>query len=162
MSDKSPVYGDLDFVTTRISDQVRTIALGILAFVWLFIAGGDKAPVLPTTPSRDLLLTAAGLALLALLVDYAQYLFAYLNSQQALKRIEQRAAAVTPAAPTTTGQPATTAAVASGPVSVVTPPTFDYGALLFRARLWMFWGKQVSAIAAAVLLVAAVGLSLLC
>lgn len=119
------VKQDLDFASTRISEQTRTISIGILALVWLFLAGGDHAPVLPSKPNGHLLLLTGALALLALVFDHLQYLFGYLTSDQVRKQAEQASR---------------------------TEVVYNYDAPLYRARTFAFWAKQVIAMAAVVLL----------
>ena len=82
------VYDDLDFVTDRISTQVRTIALGVLALAWLFLAGGKETPALGLQQSVRSLLGVAALAVGALLCDYLQYVAGYLAANSVRQRAE--------------------------------------------------------------------------
>ena len=82
------VYDDLDFASNRIGEQTRNISLGVLAIVWLFLAGGKNAPVVEIPPSAPILFSAGGLAMLSLVLDYFQYLSAYLLSRTVLKQAE--------------------------------------------------------------------------
>jgi hypothetical protein len=109
------INDELDFVTDRISTQVRTIALSVLALVWLFLAGGKDAPALPTAPARPMLLGIAAVTIAALVADYLQYLFGYLATNAVRIRAE---AAREKAA------------------------DFDYSDYRYRLRVWFFWGKQ--------------------
>ncbi len=122
---------DLDFVSNRISEQVRQISLGILAFVWLFLSGGEKAPILPSKPDTDVLLWAALLSLGAMGFDYLQYVVSFFNSSAALRRAEAD----------------------DDETSEEAPVLYDYGSALYVGRTVLFWLKQGSVVASSVLLV---------
>lgn len=123
------VLDDLDFATNRIGEQTRTIALGVLAVAWLFLAGGRESPALAPPPDVSLLLAAGGLAVSSLLTDYFQYLFAYFGSQAVLERAE--------AAPDD-------------------KPAYEYSSFTHRARRFFFWAKQLLCLAGAAVLFLAV------
>jgi hypothetical protein len=75
-------------VTGRISEATRTLAFGSLASCYaLLVANRDLAASF--TESRAMLLWCAGIAIVAIIVDSAQYLFGYINIQQALRRPNQ-------------------------------------------------------------------------
>lgn len=85
MTGKVPIqriYDDLDWVSNRISEQVRRIALGVLAMAWLFLAGGSNAPNIHMPGPARALLAIAGLAVAALLCDYIQYLAGYVAASK--------------------------------------------------------------------------------
>lgn len=66
-------------VSDKISTQVRTLSLSFLAVVWLFLVPSKEGPpVFPFPLDKDLLLNAGLLAVLAMIVDYLHYAFAYL------------------------------------------------------------------------------------
>ncbi len=119
------IYEDLNFLSDRISNQTRTIALSVLAIAWLFLIGGKDAPVLPSSPNRTLLLLAGAGSLLSLVVDYFQYVFGYFDADNVRKRAEK--------SKTKTGD-------------------YNYDACLYRLRTMLFWVKQIFAIAALVML----------
>jgi hypothetical protein len=119
-------YEELQFISDRISTQVRWLAAGVIALVWLFLAGGKESPALPLPPNRKILITAAGGAILALLLDYLQYLFGYASTMRALRKAED-----------------------AGGKDV----TFTYTSLLYRLRVFFFWAKQIVAVSAVVLAV---------
>lgn len=127
--DLENVYRDLDRVTDRISQQTRTIAVGVLALVWLFLAGGDKAPVLPHRINLAVLLLTGGAALLALVCDYVQYLAAYWNSYRLKEEAEREN---------------------------IEKVEYDSAAWLYRIRTWAFRAKQVLTLATVTLLLAGV------
>lgn len=68
---------NLDTLSGQISTLVRTVALGVLAVVWLFLSGSkEAAPILGQVPGWQLV-SIAGLSILAILSDLLQYVFAY-------------------------------------------------------------------------------------
>jgi len=124
------IYEELDFVSDRISTQVRTIALSVLALAWLFLAGGKGRPELPAQPGRPLLLGVAGVSVLVLVADYLQYVCGYLATNAVRDAAE--------AARKDTAE-------------------FDYGDWRYRARTGLFWLKQIlTAVAAGGILFAVV------
>jgi uncharacterized membrane protein len=134
MAAKDKIIADLDFITDRISTQVRTVSLSVMATVWLFAVGGKDTPVLPKAPDKNLLLIAGGLCLLALLVDYLQYVAGYLGTRKIL---------------------------AAGEKAGQTDFKYDYGAWTYRLRTVLFWLKQVLVVAGFLLLAFVVGAALL-
>lgn len=76
-------------VTDRISAQVRTLAVSFLAVVWLFLIGEDGSPVLSHPPEQSLLFGAGGTALIAMVLDFLQYVAGYQVVQHALVNPEQ-------------------------------------------------------------------------
>jgi len=124
------IIEELQFISNRISEQVRTISISVIAIVWLFLAGGNDAPpVLPSTPNKCLLFIGGSLALASLLIDYFQYLFAYINSDQVRRKAEN-----------TNKKKA----------------TYNYTSFLYILRTASFWLKQILTVAAVVFLVIAV------
>jgi hypothetical protein len=76
---------DLDFATDRLSTLGRQMAFGTLALAWTLVVG-DEAKVVKV--SRDTLLVAAAVSMLAVLFDFLQYTCAYTDSRHALRRLE--------------------------------------------------------------------------
>jgi hypothetical protein len=75
-------------VTIRISETTRTLAFGSLASCYaLLFANSDLATIFSNV--KPVLLWSAGLGILAIIVDGAQYLFAFVNVQQALAADDQ-------------------------------------------------------------------------
>jgi hypothetical protein len=120
MAAKEKIIADLDFLSDRISNQSRTVALSVLAIVWLFGIGGKDTPILPTAPDKNLLLVAGGCCLLALFVDYLQYVTGYFT---------------------------TTNVLAKGEKHGLTDLKYDYHAFTYRLRAWFFWLKQALVVA---------------
>lgn len=82
------IYAELDFVTDRLSTQIRTLAIGVLAITWLFLAGLKDAPTLKLASSTRPLVFIGGLCIVGILTDYLQYLFGYFGTSDAMKRAE--------------------------------------------------------------------------
>jgi hypothetical protein len=125
MTTLKETYEELQFLSDRISTQVRWLAAGVIALVWMFLAGGKDSPSLPFPPNHEVLVTAAGLAIMALLLDYIQYFFGYKLTMRSLKKVED-----------------------TGGENV----TYDYTSCLYRMRVFFFWVKQIVAVSAVVLL----------
>jgi hypothetical protein len=119
---KDQVQRDLDAMSVRIGALVRASAVGILAVGWGFI-------VTPNTRLQvglSFVLLAISLAFLALLLDWAQYLVGYLNSDRTWRAMES-----------------------DGELRGWTP---DW---LYRSRERIFYAKQAATVAGVVVLVAA-------
>jgi hypothetical protein len=120
---------DLEVLSGKISDLTRTISLSVLALVWLFIAGGDDAPTFRSSPNGGFLLLSGLLVLLSLLSDYLQFVFGYANSKEVLSVAE---------------------------ASEARQAKYNPRSALYRARLLLFWLKQLFALSALVALLMAV------
>lgn len=70
--------------SSALSTQTRTIALGVLALAWLLLSGTEDSLTKFASYSTQLL-CIAGLSVLALLFDYAQYIFTLWETDSALK-----------------------------------------------------------------------------
>ena len=75
-------------VTARVSESSRSIAFGTLASCYALLIAQEKLVSL-FHPVRQWLLVAALMALITIVLDALQYLFAYINIQQALAHPEQ-------------------------------------------------------------------------
>jgi len=116
--DLKKVLDDLDFATSRISDQTRTISLGVLALAWLFLFGGKNAPLLEI--SLPILLICIALAMVSMVADYLQYVVAYMLSRKVLDKVESK---------------------------LVDVPQYEYNSFGFKIRIFLFWFKQLACIA---------------
>src|SRR5690242_3693329 len=86
MATKQAILDEKNFLSDRISTQVRTVALSLLAAIWLFLVPGKDAPVLPSHPNHNALLLGGLLCLLCLICDYVQYMFGYIGTKAALEK----------------------------------------------------------------------------
>jgi hypothetical protein len=74
----------LDAVTDKISTLVRSVSLGVLAIAWLFLSGNKDAPHFAALAhSSSQFLAIAGLCILALVADLAQYICGLWSALQA-------------------------------------------------------------------------------
>jgi hypothetical protein len=128
------LYENLDFVSHRLSTQVRTIAVSVLALAWLFLVGGKDAPILPHPPSSRALLGIAVVCVCTLVADYLQYVFGYLAADAVRARAEAESKAEV---------------------------SYDYRDFRYRMRKGLFWAKQVGALASVAWLFIVIGGALL-
>ncbi len=128
------IYAELKSVSDRISTQVRTVALSVLALTWLFLVGGKNSPVLPSQPDRNSLVYIGMISLATLVADYLQYFFGYLSTNAVRKGAES--------------------------VSAKTAE-YDYTDTRYRLRVWLFWTKQFLLIVAVIWLFVTIGSALL-
>lgn len=117
------IYAELDFLTDRLSTQIRTLALGVLAVVWLFLAGLKDAPALKLASSTRPLVGIGLLCIVGILFDYLQYLFGYWATLDAKRRAE---------------------------ASATKTASYDYDDWRWRGRMWCFRLKQVVTVGASV------------
>lgn len=115
------IYANLDSASDRISTQVRTLAVGVLAVVWLFLSGSEDVAALNLTAGNRQLLTVAGLCVLTLLIDAVQYVASYLSSNAVRKTAEK---------------------------ANDTDAEYDENSAMRRVQQACFWAKQVTAVLA--------------
>jgi len=121
------VIDELKWISDRISTQVRTIGMGILAVTWgLLITQPQIAGPLPDNLKKNLLIIGV-IALSSIFCDFLQYFFAYLNNEGLRNRIEE------------------------GNLDAL---DYDYTAPSYRLRKLFFWTKQVLLITACAWLLA--------
>jgi hypothetical protein len=83
------IADELKTLSDTLSSQVRSIALGLIALVWAFLTGlKDTALAIDDGTRRDLLGVAL-VAVAALVLDYAQYVFGYWDSLRILRAAEE-------------------------------------------------------------------------
>src|SRR2546423_1300308 len=115
------VYERLDFVSDRLSTQIRTLTLGVLALVWLFLSAGKNAPAISLIAGNKQLLGIATLCVLTLLLDASQYWASYVSSNAVRKEVESKN---------------------------LTQADYDETSFLRRLQVGCFWAKQFTAIVA--------------
>lgn len=79
------VSQEAQWLSDRLSVQVRWVAVGILAFVWGLIISPPRELAI----SQRLVLGAGLLAIAALLVDLLQYVVGYVYTMRILRRMER-------------------------------------------------------------------------
>lgn len=77
MVTRKKVNEELDFLTDRLSSQVRAIALGLIAITWGLLIGDVKLNSVISRDQRYGLLSICAIALFALFLDFLQYMFGY-------------------------------------------------------------------------------------
>jgi len=115
------IYAALDFASDRISTQVRTLALGVLAVVWLFLSGSKDVAALNLSAGNRQLLSVAGLCVFTLLIDAVQYVASYLSSNAVRKAAEK---------------------------ANETKAEYDENSAMRRVQQACFWAKQITAVLA--------------
>jgi hypothetical protein len=127
--DRLKIMEELDFLTDVLSNRVRTIAGGVLAFCWAFVVEGSQVAGGGFIAVQELL-TPITLAMLALALDLSQYVFGYSLNRRMLRDLALTEQDSLP---------------------------YQTDALTYRARRWSFNLKIVCALAATVWLLALLG-----
>jgi len=115
------IYENLNFASDRLSTQIRTLTLGVLALVWLFLSGSKDVPALKLGDTNVPLLVIAALCVLTLLIDVVQYWASYLSSDAVRREAESKSQ---------------------------TTAEYDETSLLRRLQQWCFWAKQITSVLA--------------
>lgn len=112
------VKADLTATSAQISSQVRSLVLGVLAFVWLFLSGAKDIPpaIAAALPKQDLI-AIASVSIVALLCDLFQYTCGFVYSRRVLRKAEE----------------------------TLQPAAWDTRHPLYRTRQGLFWAKQAAA-----------------
>jgi hypothetical protein len=117
------IYQELQFISDRLSAQVRTVALGLLAITWtIFVGESALFKKLSETLGKRLLLVAL-LSIFALLIDFLQYVLGYIYVDRTRKMAESTA---------------------------LHEIAYDPSSLLWRSRTAFFWTKQLLLVGAIV------------
>ena len=82
------VYDDLDKIVEGLSSKARQITFGVLAFVWLFLAGGTSVPAVKLAASSGPLSAIAALCIGSLICDLLQTFFAFLATYKVMSDAE--------------------------------------------------------------------------
>lgn len=78
MATEKEILDEQAFATDRISTQVRTVGLSMIAVSWVFLSGSvDVSAITSNKPSPILLYFSIVLSFLSLVFDYFQYWAAY-------------------------------------------------------------------------------------
>jgi hypothetical protein len=110
------IIEELQWLSDRISTQVRTLGISLLAITWgLIIAQPQIAGPLPDDLKKSLLIVGV-LALAAIICDFLQYSVAYLNNKALLDNMEDKK---------------------------LDEAAYDYTATTYKLRGFFFWAKQV-------------------
>ena len=113
MPSKDKMLERRNFFGDRISNQVRLIAVGILVTIWTLLTGTISLSNIKEIKAN--LIVVAIICLLSLLLDFIQYVFAYINIKRALSKMERNG-------------------------SIYGKYKNDW---LYKTANWFFWAKQV-------------------
>lgn len=81
MATEKEILDEQAFATNRISTQVRTVGLSIIAVSWVFLSGSVDVSAIPANkPGPTMLYWCIVLSFLSLVFDYFQYWAAYKSS----------------------------------------------------------------------------------
>ena len=125
------ICDDLNFSSDRLSSQLRTLTFGILAVVWLFLSRNKEVSALKIG-SSGALLGIVFLCVLTLLIDATQYWASYVSAN-AVRKAAERANRE--------------------------EAEYDEGSSLRRLQQMCSWSKQITALLAAVWLLAIVAIT---
>ena len=115
MPDLKEIAKELEFISDKLSTQVRTVALGLLAITWAILVGDSTfLRKLSEGLGKSLLLIAV-LSIFVLLVDFIQYVIGYIYVHKTLKAAERQD---------------------------LTEIDYDPESSLYRFRSILFWTKQ--------------------
>jgi hypothetical protein len=85
MLDLKEFISERNFVTDRISTQVRIIAIGLLATTWSLLIGQINTFVNTLPCFRTHFILISIIAIIVLFFDFLQYVFSYLNINKKIK-----------------------------------------------------------------------------
>ncbi len=83
------IIEDLNFISDRMSTQIRTIALGLLATTWGLLIGRSEVATDIADKLKVNLIIIGAIAILTMCFDFLQYLFGYLESSDLLNKMEK-------------------------------------------------------------------------
>jgi len=114
------VVSELQFISDRLSTQVRTVALGLLAISWTILVGDSAFLRSLAEGLGKSLLGVAILCVLALFLDFLQYVAGYAYVKRALAAAEKNESKEV---------------------------DYDPDSFLIKLRSFLFWVKQLATIA---------------
>jgi hypothetical protein len=130
MATEAEIIKELDFVTDRLSGQVRTTALGALALSWGLLIGESTTAKELAAQLKWHLVGVGALAVLALFCDFLQYVAGYIETMNVYRQMKK---------------------------AKKTEWSYDEGALFFGLRMFFFYAKMVVVSATVLWLLTALG-----
>lgn len=88
MITRDRIIQDLDWITDRLSTQVRTVALGVLALAWGLLLGDKDSSKADMLHLKWHLMVIGGFCVLVLVLDYLQYLAGYTSTRGVFRAME--------------------------------------------------------------------------
>jgi len=135
MATKKDIIADLDAVTDKLSSQVRTTAVAVLALTWGLLIGDSPAAQAISLQLKPSLVLLGGASVSVLFLDFLQYFAGYFSTMNVLREIER------------TG---------------IDEGQYDYRSLFHRLRRFFFWAKQIALILTVIVLLTVLGRWILC
>ena len=115
MVEKPEVIEQLNQLTDRLSTQVRTVALAVLALTWGLLIGESDVALSVTQSLKTHLLAIGAMAIVVMFMDFLQYVCGHRNTSRLLSKMEEKDLKET---------------------------EYDYEALSYKCRRWLFLSKQ--------------------
>jgi hypothetical protein len=114
---KEKILSQLDVVSDKLSTQVRTTTLGVLALTWGLLVGDSPTAQAISLKLRPSLVVLGGAAVFVLFLDFLQYFAAYLNVSEIRAQMEEKGLQET---------------------------EYDYRSATHRLRIFFFWAKMIA------------------
>src|SRR6266705_2568940 len=92
MATKVEVIQELGRMSDKLSSQVRTTAIAVLALSWGLLIGDSSISRTISVQSRSSLILLGGLSLLVLFLDFLQYSAGYFGTNHVLDEMESSGA----------------------------------------------------------------------
>jgi TRAP-type C4-dicarboxylate transport system permease small subunit len=110
------IAAELQFISDRLSTQIRTVGLGLLAISWTVLVGDSEfLRKLSDRLGRSLLIVST-LCVFVLFIDFLQYVVGYIYAHRTLVKAEAK------------------------DLKVI---EYERDNLLFKSRSFLFWSKQL-------------------
>ncbi len=90
MVTKETVLSDLRDVTDKVSSQVRTVAIGVLAVTWGLLVGDSSVAKAIATQLRGSLVLLGAASVLVLFLEFLQYVAGYRSTKNLLRVMEAK------------------------------------------------------------------------
>jgi hypothetical protein len=116
MASKNEILSELGSVTDKLSSQVRTTAVAVLALTWGLLVGDSPVAQAISSALKPILILLGAASIVVLFFDFLQYVAGYASTRKLLDEIER------------TGR---------------SEGQYDYRGLAWRSRLFFFWARQV-------------------
>jgi hypothetical protein len=127
---KKDILTALDDVTDKLSSQVRTTALGVLALSWGLLVGDSPAAKAISADFRAILVVLGGASVAVLFLDFLQYFAGYFSTKRVLDEVEDK------------GED---------------QGEYDSSSLAYQLRRFFFWAKQFALMLTVVTLLVTLG-----
>ena len=130
MISKADVLKELGDITDKISTQVRTTAVAVLALTWGLLVGDSATAKDIAVKLRPELVVLGAASVFVLFVDFLQYFAGYFSTKKVLDEMETKN---------------------------VSEGEYSYTNFFWRLRIFFFWTKQVCLILLVLILLSVLG-----